>query len=76
MEILEKIIRKFRSRNFLVYFIVGVIATILSTFFMWLLVDIIGVWVVYANLFVTVAIFVAKYLMYDAGKMLREEDKK
>lgn len=63
----------FTSRNFVKYFVIGVLMTIISTILLVIAVDYFGLWVGLANPLIVVFIFVLRYYLFDKAGMLSKE---
>ena len=64
------------SSNFIKYFLVGIIAVIVSTTLLIILVDYMGIWLGIANPMAVSVVFVMKYFLYDKVGMLSENEKR
>jgi len=57
-------LQKFLSKHFAKYFGIGVVATVLTTFLLWVAVDKLGFLAVYSNLVIAVVILIVKFKTY------------
>jgi putative flippase GtrA len=73
---LKKLISKFTHKNFIKYFVVGVLSVVMSTAMLIVMVDWMGVWVGTANIIQTFIVFIVKYVLYDKAGMLSGTTKK
>jgi hypothetical protein len=70
-----KMFQKKISKSFLVYFVVGVISTVISTILLYVGRELFFISVVILNPAITLLMFFVKYIMYDKGGMVQKETK-
>ena len=66
---MRKYIKRFIHKNFLKYILIGIVATIITTFVLWILVDKLGFLAVYSNIGISATIFFVKFFMYNKSNM-------
>lgn len=67
---IKKLFHYFANPNFFKYFGIGLMTSCTGIATLWILVDLLNVWVVWAGIFEAGEIFLLRYLLYDKFKML------